>query len=299
MSLSKNLQFIRAQNQMTQEQLAEELNVTRQSVSKWESGASFPEMDTLLLICERYHVNLDELMRGSVEEKNLEETKGFIRHMKTYSIQMTAAVSMIIAGVGVVSLLDGHAPEYLCGALFMAVVAAAVVIMVASGCEHARYVKKHPKLKPVYEEGEIERFDRSHTWMIAGGVGLILFGFLLCILMDGAGYEDVSGGVLLLLVAAAVGCFVFAGIRRSLYHVEEYNKENAAPREWEKNGKKAGAVCGAIMLAATAIFLVWGFWGVGTWNGRDGHFGSSWIVFPVGGLLCGIVSTLMGIFHKD
>ena len=42
-----NLQFLRSSSGMTQEQLAELLDVSRQSVSKWESGASYPEMDTI------------------------------------------------------------------------------------------------------------------------------------------------------------------------------------------------------------------------------------------------------------
>ncbi|MDE7009837.1 MAG: helix-turn-helix domain-containing protein, partial [Oscillospiraceae bacterium] len=46
MSLSENLQFLRQRRGITQEQLAEELDVSRQSVSKWESGVSYPEMDT-------------------------------------------------------------------------------------------------------------------------------------------------------------------------------------------------------------------------------------------------------------
>ena len=54
MAFSENLQFIRTANSLTQEQLAEQLGVSRQSVSKWESGASFPEMDTLLMICDLY-----------------------------------------------------------------------------------------------------------------------------------------------------------------------------------------------------------------------------------------------------
>ena len=62
MAFSDNLQFIRAQAGVTQEQLAEQLNVSRQSVSKWESGTSFPEMDTLLRICDLYDVNMDGKM---------------------------------------------------------------------------------------------------------------------------------------------------------------------------------------------------------------------------------------------
>ena len=48
MAFSDNLQFIRAQASVTQEQLAEQLNVSRQSVSKWESGAVFPELIKLI-----------------------------------------------------------------------------------------------------------------------------------------------------------------------------------------------------------------------------------------------------------
>lgn len=48
MSLGENLQFLRKRNDITQEQLAEKLNVSRQSVSKWESDTAYPEMDKLL-----------------------------------------------------------------------------------------------------------------------------------------------------------------------------------------------------------------------------------------------------------
>ena len=59
MAFSDNLQYLRTKAEMTQEQLAETLNVSRQSVSKWEGGQSFPEMETLLRLCDLYHTNLD------------------------------------------------------------------------------------------------------------------------------------------------------------------------------------------------------------------------------------------------
>ena len=52
MAFSENLQFLRTRDNLTQEQLAERLEVSRQSVSKWEGGASFPEMDTILRLCD-------------------------------------------------------------------------------------------------------------------------------------------------------------------------------------------------------------------------------------------------------
>ena len=48
MNLSENLKKIRKEHNLSQEQLAEKLNVSRQSVSKWESGQAYPEMDKMI-----------------------------------------------------------------------------------------------------------------------------------------------------------------------------------------------------------------------------------------------------------
>ena len=48
MSLSENLQNLRKINNLSQEELAEKLNVSRQAVSKWESGSGFPETEKII-----------------------------------------------------------------------------------------------------------------------------------------------------------------------------------------------------------------------------------------------------------
>ncbi len=68
MKLSENIKFIRKEHSLSQEQLAEQLGVSRQAVSKWESGQSYPEMDKVLQICELYNYNIDELMNENVKE---------------------------------------------------------------------------------------------------------------------------------------------------------------------------------------------------------------------------------------
>ena len=97
MAFSENLQYIRAQAGITQEQLAEQLEVSRQSVSKWESAASFPEMDTLLRICDLYNVNLDTLLRGSVEESNISDTAQYDSFMNRFAHRISFSVGAIIA----------------------------------------------------------------------------------------------------------------------------------------------------------------------------------------------------------
>lgn len=62
MSFSENLKIIRKERNMTQEQLAELLNVSRQAVSKWESGNGYPETEKLLDISNELNTSIDELL---------------------------------------------------------------------------------------------------------------------------------------------------------------------------------------------------------------------------------------------
>ena len=65
MELTEKLLNLRKANGLTQEQLAEQLGVSRQSVSKWESGQAMPELDKIVSICEIFHVTADYLLKPS------------------------------------------------------------------------------------------------------------------------------------------------------------------------------------------------------------------------------------------
>ena len=66
MSFGEWLQEVRRSSGLTQEQFAEELNVSRQAVSKWESGKGYPEIEKILYICNRYRVPLGSLFADEV-----------------------------------------------------------------------------------------------------------------------------------------------------------------------------------------------------------------------------------------
>lgn len=61
MAFGDQLQEVRRRSGLTQEQFAEELQVSRQAVSRWESGRSYPEVDKILYICNRYGVPIGQL----------------------------------------------------------------------------------------------------------------------------------------------------------------------------------------------------------------------------------------------
>jgi len=73
---SRNLKKIRKDNNLSQEQLADELGVSRQAISKWESAAAYPEMDKIITLCEKFNLNIDDLLHKDIREvKGEEESK--------------------------------------------------------------------------------------------------------------------------------------------------------------------------------------------------------------------------------
>lgn len=87
---------------MSQGDLAEKLNVSRQSVSKWETDASVPELDKLLLLSEIFGITLDELVKGEKPEAGAAETSEEACHAEKpaeSSTQKTVGYIFLTAGL--------------------------------------------------------------------------------------------------------------------------------------------------------------------------------------------------------
>lgn len=70
---SENLKKIRKEHHLSQEQLADELGVSRQAISKWESAIAYPEMDKIIFLCDKFHLNIDDLLHKDIKEIKKEE----------------------------------------------------------------------------------------------------------------------------------------------------------------------------------------------------------------------------------
>lgn len=96
MKFCDNLQKLRKSKNISQEQLAEMLGVTRQSVSKWESGASYPEMEKLTEMCKIFHCSLDTLVNGDVmEETQKKEKSVFYSILSSLEISVRKTIAML------------------------------------------------------------------------------------------------------------------------------------------------------------------------------------------------------------
>ena len=297
MAFSDNLQFLRSRQGQTQEQLAETLEVSRQSVSKWESGQSYPEMDTILRICELYSVNLDTLMRGSVEDSLVEDTTRYDTFMNRFSQRMAFAVGGIIAGVALCGLLDAkEVSDYLTYGVFLLIVAVCVVVIVASALQEDNFRKQYPVIADFYTEQDRQAFRQKFVWFIAGGVGAILFGVALLILFffrfpEEEPFESFAVSIFLFIVAGAVTAFVYAGIQEDKYKIWKYNRDNNPTPEAKKRLNLIGTVCGVIMLLATAVYVGLGL-ALDLWS-------TAWWVFAVAGILCAVVCIVLNPYKDE
>ena len=70
MNFGKNLQILRKMTNMTQEELAEKMKVSRQTISKWEIGSILPEVEKLVELCEMFNCSIDQLLRGNMDYSN-------------------------------------------------------------------------------------------------------------------------------------------------------------------------------------------------------------------------------------
>ena len=109
MKFRQNLLHLRQQRNMTQEQLAMLLGVSRQSVAKWEAGQSTPEVDKLMRMAELFECSLDELVNADLSGRAVraaevlppdaapQDTCGYDRHFRSFSLSIATGVAIIIA----------------------------------------------------------------------------------------------------------------------------------------------------------------------------------------------------------
>ena len=108
--LQENLKILRTQKGMSQEELADRLNVVRQTVSKWEKGLSVPDSEMLIRIAEVFEVSVGELLGETIvpetEKSELQQLSEKLenlnammaeRNARSKSLMKVAAICMIVA----------------------------------------------------------------------------------------------------------------------------------------------------------------------------------------------------------
>lgn len=243
MSFRDNLQHLRATRNMTQEQLAMLLGVSRQSVTKWEAEKSYPEMDKLLALCNIFECSLDDLVQGDLTQRSLEadagaavpngpatDICGYDEHMRDFALKIPTGIACIMLGFIWTIFVSGgptgilHDGDVVSVAGLFAGVFAGFVIIVPAGMKHSAFVKAHPYIEDFYTAEQKARSGKRCARAVVAGIGMALAAILVFVAADETGYERVGDSVGFMLIAAAVWVFVNAGMLHSRMNLSEYNQ---------------------------------------------------------------------------
>ncbi len=79
MKISEKIQYLRKEQGMSQDKLAESLNISRQAISKWESGQNYPDIENLKILSKLFNITIDQLVHDelSVEVNKKEEDNDY------------------------------------------------------------------------------------------------------------------------------------------------------------------------------------------------------------------------------
>ena len=106
MNFNEKLMMLRKNKNLSQEQLGNELNVARQTVSKWELGETTPEMDKLIKMSEIFGVSLDELMKGQdIDINNNDVNNTNTQKLAGLTIKILKGIGIFLLSVFVITLI--------------------------------------------------------------------------------------------------------------------------------------------------------------------------------------------------
>lgn len=302
MILAEKISEERKKNGWSQEELAEKLSVSRQSVSKWESGQSVPDLNRILEMARIFGVTTDYLLKDEIEEAEnvdgfkstesskklrkvtMEEADEFLRIKTKTSPIIAFGVSLCVASAAPLIALIGLSESRRIGitedfasgigvAILLVMVAVAVFLFILSGRESSKYeFLGKEEIETEYGVDGIVREKKngfSGKFTISVGIGVVLC-ILSCVplmLCAGINAKDdivvISVSILLLIVAVAVNLFVRVGIINSSFDVLLQEGDYTVKK------KKEAPVVGAVMLVYwlifVAIYLGWSF-PTGKWD---------------------------------
>lgn len=322
MILGEKIAELRRRSGWSQEELAGKLNVSRQSVSKWESSMSVPELDKVLQLSEIFEVSTDYLLKDDKEEDHIpgnpetsvrkvtmEEAQEFIRVRKEASRRIPTGVAACIVSPVPLFLLLGMSEagrlavsdETASGigfALVLLIVAAAVGSLIITGTKLGKYEWMEKEefdlcygiAGMVKERQEAE--EPVFTRRIAAGVILCILGWVPLFLAGAVEENDMvqmTGLVfLLVMVAAGVWMLTNTGIRKGAYdlllQVGDYTREG---KEASRIVSRIAAVYWCVI---TAVYVGWSF--------LTGNWRSTWVLWPVAGILFGAVAGIVKMRQK-
>lgn len=127
MNIGKKLKEVRIHSGLTQETVAEKINVSRQTISNWENEKSYPDINSIIKLSDLYSISLDELLKGDSKMiKHLEESTDTVSSNKKLIIAIISNIVLLILLVVFSSLIPQNY-YFMAGIFCLAVISSSVL----------------------------------------------------------------------------------------------------------------------------------------------------------------------------
>ena len=328
MILADKITLLRKKAVWSQEELAEQLGVSRQSVSKWEGAQSIPDMDKILQMSRIFGVTTDYLLKDELEETpwsvsdetdselrrvTMDMASDYIERSRKNAPRMAIATFLcilspitliLLAGVSDMAgsgLSENVAAGIGVGVLF-GLVAIAVAMFISCGARMRdfEFLEKEPFETEYGVDGMTKErkaaFSDTYTRLNIIGTVACILSVIPLIVVGCIGASDIAliGCTGLLMFVIGLGCiaFVYGGVRMGAFNrlLEEgdYTRRNK-----EKNSvKSACSLVYWLVVTAAYLFMILTPWG-------QSHMPNSWIIWVIAGVLYGAFMAIVGIIEQS
>ena len=326
MILADKIMCLRKQRGWSQEELAMRLDVSRQSVSKWESNQSIPDMNKVIQLSTLFNVTTDYLLKEELTEEhaNLDEdeldmikprviqdheAREYLKVMKRESKVIARGVSLcILAAIMVVFFAGTSDMKTIIGSeniqvvvgmvglfLFIAI-AVAMFIFSSNRMEEYKYMENNVLSLEKRTKMEVQEkynvFLKIHNVKITFAVVLLILGALPLII---GGILNLSEYTLVLLVVlllsiALIGVHILVQVSLEMSGYKNLlnkGEYSKQSRQVKQNIESFESIYWTIVVA---IYLGWSFY--------TGNWGFTWIIWPIAGVLSSIIPEIIKLRDK-
>lgn len=310
MILADKIIELRKKAGMSQDELAEQMDVSRQSVSKWEGAQSIPDLNKILKLSQIFGVSTDYLLKDDIEEPAPEVSEPIIESKALRRVSMEEANKFLAVNersafrtaLGVALCILSPVPPIVFNtfinsgiadsvgvALLFLMVAGAVGLFISAGAGKKPYnylisegIDTEYGVEGMLREKQA-KFSPLHTRDIIIGVIMCILSFVPVILFSEFfnSYDSDIIGTVIMFALIAGGVFFIVRANSTKEGFSKLLEEDGFTREKKSTDKKTGGIMGSYWLIVVAGYLAYSFI---TFNWEI-----SWIVFPVAGILSPVV----------
>ena len=329
MVLADKIMNERKKKGWSQEQLVNKLGVSRQSVSKWESAQSMPDINRILELSKLFGISTDYLLKDEIDNKvteniiepvefneeshivSMEDAIEFLDIQQKIAPKIALGVSLCILSPVLLIVLFGLSDSGIFGisetlasgagiTVLLVMVAIGVFLFIICNGKAEKYdFLEKEKIAMTHDVNDMvlnrknEFAGKFHTAMAVG----VMLCILSCVplLISTSLYEETAEymimimvGILLIIIAIAVNIFVRVGIIKGNY--DKLLQQGDYTVNEKKTSPIINRISGIYWLLITAVYLVWSF--------KTSNWGRTWLIWPVAGVLFGVIETIAKIILK-